>query len=80
MLMHHPDAEPARVAGRGDAHDLTANADLTCIGGNEAERHLHERGLSSTVLAQECVHRPGAQYKIGPVECCDGAETLSDSR
>ena len=76
MLVHHPDAEPTRVPGRVDSNGPSLKKDLPCVGRDQPERHVHERGLPRPILAEERVDCPRAQKKISPAQRLDGAENF----
>ena len=78
MLVHHADAGPDGVLGRGELDRLSVQEDLALVVPVQAVEDVHERGLARSVLAQEGVHLAAFQVEIDSVVGDDAGEAFRD--
>ena len=53
MLVNHADAEPQRIARRGDGTLLPADEDRTVVWMIDARKHIHKRCLAGSIFAKQ---------------------------
>ena len=59
MLVYHADPVAQGLLGRGDANLLSVDKDLARVRPVDAVDHVHQRGLSRAVFAQQCQNLTG---------------------
>ena len=79
MLMHHADAAGNGVVRARQLHVLVGDHDLAGIGAMQAEQHVDERALASTVLAQQRQYPSGPQFDRHVFVRHHRAEPLGDA-
>ena len=78
VLVHHGDAVRPGIDGVDDLHLSTVQTDLSGVGQNEADEHLHQRRLAGTVLAENAVDPPAVEREADPIARDDVAEPFGD--
>ena len=78
VLVHHTDPVAEGVLRGGDDDLLTVYEDLPFVGIVDARDHIHERGLSAPVFAEQGKDLPLFQREADPLVRGNGAEILAD--
>ena len=68
MLVHHADAQTARLGRAAQRYGVAVDQDAAGLGRVEAGGHVHQRRFARTVLAEEGVYLPGVAAELRVVE------------
>src|SRR5262249_23800656 len=79
VLIHHLDAEIARLARAVEAHRPPVEQKLSSARLIEAGEDLHQRRFAGAVVADDAEHLTAIELEIDPAQRRDGAEILEDA-
>jgi hypothetical protein len=78
VLVHHADAQAARLGGVARSDGATVEANLAGVGLGQAVENVHQRRLAGAVLAQEGVNLAAAQIEAHARQRLQRAEADGD--
>ena len=78
MLVYHADAVLERVARAADGRLLAVDVNFALVGIVNAGEHVHQRGFSAAVFAQQRKDFALAHRQRNMMVRCDGAEIFGN--